>query len=277
MRVEGRPWLRRAAVSLFAVLLLLLSIPVLVWLAIPEGKLERWAEHRISRETGVPTDLGPMTKELPPALSTSFLAVLLGDTPVTVAEPLHVKPMWKRLLRGEGFVEFDGRSFGGDLSGLARLSPKRPDVSIRIVGARLADLLVPTGLDAEGIVDMTLESKPAGAYTVRFGAYEVEAGAGLRSRVPFPLTSLAAVEGEAEWKPGGVLEITSASAEGDGIYATLKGSVRKTVLNLDLVQTPSAKWLKEQTVIAPMLERYRLGPGVYSIPIKGTLRNPRIG
>ncbi|MDH5203807.1 MAG: type II secretion system protein GspN, partial [Nitrospirota bacterium] len=64
--------------------------------------------------------------------------------------------------------------------------------------------------------------------------------------------------------------ISSLSLQGDGIYARVKGNIKKNVmdLTLELMQDSSSA---DKSSLLLFLENYKVSPGYYVIPIKGNV------
>jgi len=67
-----------------------------------------------------------------------------------------------------------------------------------------------------------------------------------------------------------VVEVASVSLEGRDIYARLKGSIRDRVADLQMELMPGKSFVENPFVLT-QLDRYKVSPGYYVIPIRGAL------
>lgn len=99
----------------------------------------------------------------------------------------------------------------------------------------------------------------------------------------FPLPDVASLSAQ------GMVRITSGAArlesftlQGDGIYMRLSGDLPSGVnavnapLNLSLEIMPKQEFLDRQKLVFLLLAKFMVSPGVYRVPIKGTLLKPEI-
>jgi len=76
--------------------------------------------------------------------------------------------------------------------------------------------------------------------------------------------------------------LKSFTLDGDGIYVRLKGDAAmvqplgNSPLNLTLEMMPKPAFLERQKFVFLLLMKYQTSPGVYSIPVHGTLAHPSI-
>ena len=80
----------------------------------------------------------------------------------------------------------------------------------------------------------------------------------------------------------GSARLESFSLQGDGIYMRLSGVIPSganavtTPLNLVLEIMPKAEFLEKQKLVFLLLAKFMASPGVYRVPIRGTLLKPEI-
>jgi type II secretion system protein N len=81
---------------------------------------------------------------------------------------------------------------------------------------------------------------------------------------------------------GGKARLESFTLEGDGIYMRLSGDIPSgaspavTPLNMMLEIMPKPEFLEKQKLVFILLARFMVSPGVYKVPIRGTLLKPEI-
>ena len=80
----------------------------------------------------------------------------------------------------------------------------------------------------------------------------------------------------------GKARLESFTLEGDGIYMRLSGdlpsgaSAAATPLNMNMEIMPTAEFLEKQKLVFLLLAKFMVSPGVYNVPIRGTLLKPEI-
>jgi type II secretion system protein N len=104
---------------------------------------------------------------------------------------------------------------------------------------------------------------------IRMGAFALPDAANLHSRGMVRLT-------------GGRARLESFTLEGEGLYMRLSGDVPvggsalSAPLNLVLEIMPKPDFLENQKLVFMMLAKFMVSPGVYRVPIAGTLLKPQI-
>ena len=104
---------------------------------------------------------------------------------------------------------------------------------------------------------------------VRLGAFALPDAANLHSRGMVRLTD-------------GRARLESFTLEGEGLYMRLSGEVPvggaalAAPLNLVLEIMPKPEFLENQKLVFMMLAKFMVSPGVYRVPIAGTLLKPQI-
>jgi type II secretion system protein N len=80
----------------------------------------------------------------------------------------------------------------------------------------------------------------------------------------------------------GAVRLESLTLEGEGIYMRLSGDLpsganaTSTPLNLELEIMPKPEFLEKQKLVFMLLAKFAVSPGVYRLPIRGTLLKPEI-
>ena len=80
----------------------------------------------------------------------------------------------------------------------------------------------------------------------------------------------------------GKARLESFTLEGDGIYMRLSGDIPSDAnagvapLNMSLEIMPKPDFLEKQKLVFMLLAKFMASPGVYKVPIKGTLLKPQI-
>lgn len=121
------------------------------------------------------------------------------------------------------------------------------------------------GLDGE----LKLEVRQLEFSGVKLGAFPLPDAAGLRSQGMVKITN-------------GGARLESFTLQGEGIYMRLSGDIPSGAnaavapLNLILEIMPKPEFLEKQKLVFLLLAKFMVSPGVYKVPIKGTLLKPEI-
>ena len=197
---------------------------------------------------------------------------------------VHVKLM--TLLTGNPGVAYRGRIGAGEISGDLSLG-KNQGWTVQCRGVRLEDIpYFATVAQARVAGELRLDGSAAGAKGKEQGELELEVkGAELSGvkigQMPLPDASYREVRGALSIAKGQA-SLKSFTLNGDGIYVRLKGEttlarpVGNSPLNLTLEMMPKPSFLERQKFIFLLLAKYLTSPGVYNIPIRGTLAHPAI-
>lgn len=99
----------------------------------------------------------------------------------------------------------------------------------------------------------------------------------------FPLPDVAKLSSQGMVRvTNGTARLESFTLQGDGIYMRLSGDLPSGVnavnapLNLSLEIMPKPEFLDRQKLVFLLLAKFMVSPGVYRVPIKGTLLKPQI-
>ncbi len=277
-RARGGLWGRRGRFAFLGIAAFVTVLPALLWLALPADTVKARIEYEIRKATGLAAVLEGFTKTPLPGFRTTGVRVPLRGHAVTVGRNVTVRPVFGKLLSGRLVIVLEGTSFGGNVSAEITMYPGPPDVRARVSGADLSAVGAVMELDLGGVADLRVRREDEGEVVVDFGAYNVEAGPRLQARMAFPVESVTVVEGTLRWSPGtDVVRLSSLSAESDGIVAEVRGTFRNGTLNGRVVLMPSAAWLRDRPLVEGLLKRYRADGGTYTIPIGGSVENPRFG
>ena len=123
----------------------------------------------------------------------------------------------------------------------------------------------PQGLNGE----LKLEIRQLEFSGVKLGAFPLPDAANLRSQGMVRVTN-------------GNVRLESFTLQGEGIYMRLSGDIpsganaANAPLNLVLEIMPKPEFLEKQKLVFMLLARFAASPGVYRLPIRGTLLKPEI-
>lgn len=117
--------------------------------------------------------------------------------------------------------------------------------------------------------DLKLEVKQLEFSGVKLGAFSLPDAANLKAQGMVKFTDSRA-------------RLESFTIEGDGLYMRLSGDIPTganaavTPLNMSLAIMPKPEFLEKQKLVFILLAKFMTAPGVYTVPIRGTLLKPVI-
>ena len=117
--------------------------------------------------------------------------------------------------------------------------------------------------------DLKLEVKQLELAGVKLGAFPLPDAANLKTQGIIRVSD-------------GRARLDSFTLEGDGIYMRLSGDIPSganaavTPLNMSLEIMPKPEFLEKQKLVFMLLAKFMSSPGVYRVPIRGTLLKPNI-
>jgi type II secretion system protein N len=142
-----------------------------------------------------------------------------------------------------------------------------------VLGAKVAGKLWSRGTlqrSLQGVNgELKLEVKQLEFAGVKLGAFPLPDVANLKTQGMVKVTN-------------GNARLESFTLEGDGIYMRLSGDIPTgsnaavTPLNMSLQIMPKPDFLEKQKLVFMLLAKFMSSPGVYTVPIKGTLLKPQI-
>lgn len=271
---------RRAAI-LAAVLVLFLLFSYLLF---PTARIDAVLAQVLSRQglTLAPT----VHKTMLPGLAWDNALLSSDQGPLLSCERLQVRALLLPLFAGRAVVS-GGATIGKGhldiryaLNGKAALDLEADGISLAdipffksVLGAKVAGNLWSRGTlqrNAKGLSgDLKLEIKQLEFSGVKLGAFPLPDVVNLKTQGMVRVTS-------------GKARLESFTLEGDGVYMRLSGDIPSdanaavTPLNMSLQIMPKPEFLEKQKLVFMLLAKFMTSPGVYTVPIKGTLLKPEI-
>jgi type II secretion system protein N len=231
---------------------------------------------------------------LAPEVHKTLLPGLAWDKPVLSSEQgpllrcerLQVRALLLPLLTGRAVVSGAATIGSGHLdiryalNGKAALDLDADGISLAdipffksILGAKAAGNLWSRGSllrGAKGLSgDLKLELKQLEFSGIKLGAFPLPDAANLKTQGMVRVSD-------------GKARLESFTIEGDGLYMRLSGDVpsgadaASSPLNMTLEIMPKPEFLEKQKLVFMLLAKFMTAPGVYTVPIKGTLLKPTI-
>lgn len=250
----------------------------------PTGRIDAVLAEVLSRQG---LSLAPAVhKTLLPGLAWDNLLLSSEQGTLLRCERLQVRALLLPLLVGRAVVS-GGAEIGKGrldvryaLNGKAALDLDADGISLAdipffksVLGAHAAGTLWSQGKlqrGAKGLSgDLKLEIKNLEFSGVKLGAFPLPDVANLKSQGMVRVTD-------------GKARLESFTLEGDGIYMRLSGDLPTganagvTPLAMSLEIMPKPEFLEKQKLVFMLLAKFMTSPGVYTVPIKGTLLKPQI-
>lgn len=225
-------------------------------------------------------------KTLLPGLAWDNLLLSSEHGSLLRCDRLQVRALLLPLFAGGVVVSSDATIGKGKLnikyglSGKAALDLKADDVALSevpffktVLGAKAAGSLWSRGTlerSSNGISgDLKLEVKQLEYSGVKLGAFSLPDASNLKTQGMVRVTD-------------GKARLESFTLEGDGVYMRLSGEVPTGAdaavapLNMSLEIMPKPEFLEKQKLVFMLLAKFMMSPGVYKVPIRGTLLKPEI-
>ena len=262
--------MKKTVVALIALLLLI----VCLWfIAIPESLIADLIENSLSREY-----LYLRTEGVKKGVFYTFGAdrILLkkkgsgrdSDGTLLVFSNVKGRVELLSLFRLRPELRFHGSMNDGDVTGFVRLTGADSLVitagNVRINGIPLFE---PLGIYGDGIL--------SGSFLVRnnsgelkFSVRDVHLKSASLGGVFLPLDLFHDAKGAVRFNNDNTAEVQSFAMTGAGIYARVKGTVQGNDMNMSLELMTDSSFARE-SLFQMMLEKYRVSPGYYLVPLKG--------
>ena len=249
--------------------------------------VERINERIAAELAGRGMKLAPACRKLLlPGLGWESPVLSSENGPLIKAGLLELRPAWGRLLTGRLTAGARAKIGNGTLEAeytfngpeALRLSAQNVPLSeipffTTVLGAKAGGELRSEGLlqrSRQGLSgDVKIEVRGLEFAGIRLGALPLPDVSGIKAQGAIRFTNNAA-------------RLESLSFEGDGIYMRLSGNLpggaaaATAPLDLTLEIMPRAEFMDRQKLVFLLLAKFMTSPGVYRIPIKGTLVKPEI-
>lgn len=167
-------------------------------------------------------------------------------------------------------LTFLGNTGGGRLQGTAELLRKSREVSLTIADADIA--VIPffelAGMKGSGLLSGKILLKNNQG-NVRFDLKEMRVASGIFGNIAVPLNYFQSAQGALEIS-GSRAKVSSFTMEGPGVYARIRGDISDNRLALTLEIMPE-KTFTDRNPAFLLLEKYKVSPGRYSVPLSSRL------
>lgn len=172
------------------------------------------------------------------------------------------------LVTRELAVSFQGSRDGGSVEGEANLSRKKVKIHARLDSLPLGELpsLTSLGLEAQGILNGALRFEDRRG-ELRFSIRDLRLKGGSLLGLVMPVDLFSRANG-AVIIDGNRRLLSSVSLEGRGLYARVKGEIAGKTMDLQIEIMPDSFLLAEKPSSFSVMEKFKVSPGYYVIPIK---------
>lgn len=256
--------------KIFIILILLPIVLWAFWFIIPESFIQSRIENSVSNDKLILEAKG---------LKKGFFYLLVVDNLVlknfqkeliTVNNiKSHINPFYLLIFRLKG--SFDGGvGESGSISGYMNLTKKRIVSEIDFTGVNISEipLFKLFGIKGDGIFSGTISIKENTGY-IRFYTENTKLEPFSFSKFRVPINFFQKIMGSVEINKD-IINIVSFTLEGRDIYARARGIVKNNVLDASIELMPGKSYVENPLFIYE-LERYKVSPGYYVIPIHTNL------
>ena len=253
-------------------LIALITIPVILWglwIAFPKASIQSIIEGSVSKEK-LRLEVKGLKKGLFYNLSIDRLTLKNSGEEQISFDNIYcrINPLSLMTLRLN--VSFDGSTAGGNISGRINLTKDKMRVGLDLKKANINDmpLLKRVGIKGTGTLSGKFTAINDTGH-IEFVTEDSRFEPAVFSGTKVPLNFFYSIKGSIDIK-GSIINVVSIVLEGRDIYARLKGVIKDTVTDLEIELMPGISFV-ENPLFLYELEKYKVSPGYYVIPIKGNL------
>src|SRR4030043_818740 len=250
----------------------LIAIPLIlwgIWLVFPKTSIQSIMEGSVNSDK-----LGVEVKGLKKGLFYNLTVDRLtlkssGDEQVSLNNIYGcINPLNFIMLRVS--ISLNGGIGGGNFSGRTNLTKNKMQIGLDINKANIAEipLFKLIGIQGTGTVSgrfTMLDDTGHVEFVTKDSSFEPAVFSG----VNVPLNFFNSIRGSLDIK-GDIINVVSIALEGKDIHARLKGVVKDAVMDLNMELMPGISFIENPLFLAG-LEKYKISPGYYIIPVKGNL------
>jgi len=254
------------------ILIVLIVIPAIfwgIWLVFPKTSIQSIMEDSISGgRFGL--EIEGLKKGLFYNLSVDSLTLKTSGEDLISIDNIYarINPLSLILLRLNLF--FDGGIGEGNISGRMNLAKNKVQIEIDVkeAGINAIPLFKLVGIEGTGTISGRF-TMINGTGHVDFFTEDASFEPAIFSGITVPLNFFHSVRGSFDIK-GNIIDVVSVALEGKNIYARLKGIIKDGVMDLNMELMPGISFIKDPLFVYG-LERYKVSPGYYLIPVKGKI------
>lgn len=249
-----------------------IAIPLIfwgIWLVFPKTSIQSIIEGSMhSDKLGL--EVKGVKKGLFYNLSVDNLTLKSSGEQLVSLTNIHsrVNPLSLIMLRLN--LSFNGGVGEGTISGRTNLIRNKMQIGLDIKKANISNipLFKLIGIQGRGTISGRLTMIDDTGH-VEFITKDSSFEPAIFSGVKVPLNFFHSIRGSVNIK-GNIINVVSVALEGKDIYARLKGVVKDAVMDLDMELMPGTSFIENPLFLAE-LEKYKISPGYYIIPVRGNL------
>lgn len=255
---------------ILAALAVLVLLVIGVWIiAIPEGTILTLIGNSLSNST-IQIECDGFRKSLFFGFSAEKISVKKDERLLIAINDFSGQIDPFSLIRLKLPCNFSGSAGGGRLQGSAELLGKSHEVSVTVADADIAAIpfFELVGMKGSGrlSVKMILKNNQG---DIRFDLKEMQVSSGTFGSISVPLNFFQSAQGSLEIS-GSRAKVNSFTMEGPGVYARIRGDIADSRLALTLEIMPE-KTFADKNPVFMLLEKYKVSPGRYSVPLTNRL------
>jgi type II secretion system protein N len=255
---------KKILIALVAILVIFYG----TWLIFPKTSIQSIIEDSISHHK-LSLEVEGLKKGLFYNLRVDRLT-LNGREEYLSINDIHVRinPLSLILLRLN--LSFVGDIGGGNISGHVSLAKNNRYIEINVEEADISviPLLQLAGIQGRGTISGRFTMTGSTGH-VEFFTEDAVFEPAVFSGIAVPLNLFHTAKGSMDIK-GNTINIASFALEGEDIYARLKGAIKDGVMDLNIELMPNRSFI-ENPLFLGGLEKYKISPGYYIIPVKRNL------
>jgi type II secretion system protein N len=254
------------------ILIILLAIPFIfwvTWLVFPKTSMQSLIDDSI-RDGKIEIEVEGLEKGLFYNMSVERLVLKSSGEEQVSLDNIHarINPLPLILLRLN--LYFDGGIEGGIISGHMNLARNKMRMDVNVKEADISEipLFKIAGLQGTGTISgrfTTINGKGHVEFFTEDASFEPA----IFSGITVPLNFFHSVRGSFDIK-GNIINVVSVALGGKNIYARLKGTIKDGVMDLNMELMPGISFI-ENPLFVYGLEKYKVSPGYYLIPVKGKI------
>jgi len=240
-----------------------------LWMVIPVALIEYIIADSMSGRK-ITVETAGLRKGIFYSLSAENILVKSGNSEILTFEDVKSRINPFRLVLLQVKIAVNGNIGGGDISGDMHFAGK--SVRIRLEANNASINRIPffekAGIKGAGVLSARLTlANDDGRLDLTANGVKFEPAVFSGIRVPMNLFSN--VAGALSIKEN-IIKVISVSFEGKDIFARLKGDIRGSFMDLTMEVMPGKSYLESPFLLAG-IERFRVSPGYYVVPVRGNL------
>jgi type II secretion system protein N len=239
------------------------------WFVFSENTLQTIIKDSLA-EHNIDSELHGLKKGLFYVLSVDTVVLKRNNAELILLRNviLRIHPLSLFRFSLNGVIESE--VYGGTLSGSVKFTKNAKHLALTMNKVRIGEavFLKHLGLTGQGLLSGKVVIDDATGH-VDFATEDARFEPATYSGRRVPLNIFHAITGALDIK-GGTIHLVSVSFTGKEVFARLKGVIQNSVMDLSMEIMPERSVVENPFLLAE-LEQYKVSPGYFVIPIKGTL------